>query len=64
MEVAHARLKNLCPSLIQYTGAFAREAVRVPGATRVALVGYITTTMLDPKDVDILVTFESKPKAF
>ena len=43
-------------SLIQLAGAFVQEAVRVPGVTRVALVGSITTAKPDPKDVDLLVT--------
>ena len=58
MDVSHARLRNLRPSLIQLAGAFAQEAVRVAGVTRVALVGSITTTKPDPKDVDLLVTVE------
>ncbi len=58
MEVADPRLKKLRPSLIQLAGAFAQEAVRVAGVTRVALVGSITTTKPDPKDVDLLVTVE------
>ncbi len=58
MDVVDPRLKELRPSLIQLAGAFAQEAVRVAGVTRVALVGSITTTKPDPKDVDLLVTVE------
>ena len=58
MEVSRARLRNLRSSLIQLAGTFVQEAVRIRGVTRVALVGSITTTKPDPKDVDLLVTVE------
>ena len=58
MEVSRARLRNLRLSLIQLAGAFAQEAVLVPGVTRIALVGSITIAKPDPKDVDLLITVE------
>ena len=58
MAVSHSRLNELRSSLIQLAGSFVREAILVPGVTRVALVGSITTSKPNPKDVDLLVTVE------
>ncbi len=58
MDGADYRPKNLRPGLIQLAGTFVQEAVRIRGVTRIALVGSITTTKPDPKDVDLLVTVE------
>jgi len=42
--------------LIAEVLAFVRAAQRLPGITRIALFGSITTSKADPKDVDLLVT--------
>ena len=36
--------------------AFVRQAIRIPGVERIALLGSMTTDRPDPKDVDLLVT--------
>jgi hypothetical protein len=36
--------------------AFVREAKNLPGITRIALIGSLTTAKADPKDADLLVT--------
>jgi len=36
--------------------AFIRLASQLPGVTRIALIGSLTTSKLDPKDADLLVT--------
>lgn len=38
--------------------AFVHEAIRIPGVARIALIGSITTTKADPKDIDLLLTVE------
>ena len=42
--------------LIAEARAFVCDACRLPGVTRIALIGSITTEKPDPKDVDLLVT--------
>lgn len=42
--------------LIAEALAFARAASRLPGVTRIALLGSLTTEKPNPKDVDLLVT--------
>ncbi len=37
---------------------FTREASRLPGVIRIALIGSLTTPKLSPKDADVLVTIE------
>lgn len=58
MDAVDYRPKNLHPALIQLATTFVQEAVRIPGVIRVALVGSITTTKTNPKDVDLWVTIE------
>jgi hypothetical protein len=41
-------------ALIDLAGTFVGEAVRIPGVARVAVIGSITTTKPDPKDIDLL----------
>ena len=36
--------------------AFVHAARQLPGITRIALIGSLTTTKPDPKDADLLVT--------
>ncbi len=50
--------KSTRSALIQLASAFVGEAIRVRGVTRIALVGSITTTKPDPKDIDLLVSIE------
>lgn len=50
--------KSARSALIQLASAFVREAVRVRGVSRIAMVGSITTTKPDPKDIDLLVSIE------
>jgi len=42
--------------LIAEVLAFVHAAQRLPGITRIALIGSLTTSKADPKDVDLLVT--------
>jgi predicted nucleotidyltransferase len=42
-------------SLISYALEFIRFTVQLPGVTRIALFGSLTTDKVDPKDADILV---------
>ncbi len=42
--------------LIAEVLAFVRSAQRLPGITRIALIGSLTTSKADPKDIDLLVT--------
>jgi predicted nucleotidyltransferase len=42
--------------LIAAVLAFVRAAQRLPGITRIALIGSLTTNKADPKDADLLVT--------
>ena len=42
--------------LIAEVLAFVHAAQRLPGITRIALFGSLTTSKEDPKDVDLLVT--------
>ena len=42
--------------LIDEAAAFVVAASRLPGVLRIALLGSLATTKLDPKDVDLLVT--------
>ena len=42
--------------LITEALAFVRAASKIPGVTRIALIGSMTTNKADPKDVDMLVT--------
>ena len=42
--------------LIAEVLAFVRAAQRLPGITRIALIGSLTTSKADPKDIDLLVT--------
>jgi len=42
--------------LIAEVLAFVHSAQRLPGITRIALIGSITTNKADPKDIDLLVT--------
>ena len=42
--------------LIAEVLAFVRSAQRLPGITRIALIGSLPTSKADPKDVDLLVT--------
>jgi predicted nucleotidyltransferase len=42
--------------LIAEVVAFVRAAQRLPGITRIALIGSLPTNKADPKDVDLLVT--------
>ncbi|MDG6912381.1 MAG: hypothetical protein JRN35_04800 [Nitrososphaerota archaeon] len=58
MEGPDHRPKSLRPSLIQLAGTFVQGAILIPGVTRVALLGSITTGKPTPKDVDLLVTVE------
>ena len=58
MDGSDTRSRSRRHSLIQLATAFVQDAVRVPGVTRVALVGSITTAKPNPKDVDLLVTVE------
>lgn len=37
---------------------FTRQASRLPGVIRIALIGSLTTPKLNPKDADVLVTVE------
>jgi predicted nucleotidyltransferase len=39
---------------------FVQAAMRLPGVTRVALLGSLTTDKADPKDIDLLVTISDK----
>src|SRR5205085_2475784 len=39
---------------------FVQAAMRLPGVTRVALLGSLTTEKADPKDIDLLVTISDK----
>ena len=50
--------KSARSKLIQLASTFVGEAIRVRGVTRIALVGSITTTKSDPKDVDLLLSIE------
>ena len=42
--------------LIAEVLAFVRAAQRLPGITRIALIGSLTTNKADPKDADLLVS--------
>ena len=42
--------------LIAEVLAFVRAAKRLPGITRIALIGSLTTNKANPKDADLLVT--------
>ena len=42
---------------------FVREAARLPGVTRIALIGSLTTDKPDPKDIDLLVTISEDTDA-
>ena len=42
--------------LIAEVLAFVRAAQRLPGITRIALIGSLPTSKADPKDIDLLVT--------
>ena len=42
--------------LIAEVLAFVRAAQRLPGITRIALIGSLTTNKANPKDADLLVT--------
>lgn len=42
--------------LIAFTIEFVEMANRIPGVIRIALIGSLTTTKDDPKDVDLLIT--------
>lgn len=48
MEIRH--------TLLSAALIFTRNAAQLPGITRIALLGSITTSKADPKDVDVLVT--------
>lgn len=50
--------KSARSALIRLAGAFVGEAIRIHGVSRIALVGSITTTKPDPKDIDLLVSIE------
>ncbi len=42
--------------LLQLTLFFVLKASQLPGVTRIALIGSLTSTKPDPKDTDLLVT--------
>ena len=42
--------------LLEEVVIFVRAACRLPGVTRIALIGSLTTDKVDPKDADLLVT--------
>ena len=42
--------------LIAEVLAFVRAAQQLPGVSRIALIGSLTTNKADPKDADLLVT--------
>lgn len=44
------------PRLLDEVVVFVRAAGRIPGVTRIALIGSLTTDKRDPKDADLLVT--------
>lgn len=44
------------PRLLDEVVIFVRAASRIPGVTRIALIGSLTTDKSDPKDADLLVT--------
>ena len=50
------RLRPARAHLIAEALSFARSASRLPGVTRIALLGSLTTAKPDPKDADLLVT--------
>jgi hypothetical protein len=50
-ELADIRLKLIAEVL-----AFVRAARKLPGVTRIALIGSLTTDRADPKDADLLLT--------
>lgn len=50
--------ENVRLRLIAEALAFARSASQLPGVSRVALVGSLTTGKPDPKDADLLVTVD------
>jgi hypothetical protein len=43
-------------TLLSATLVFVEKAARLPGITRIALLGSLLTTKIDPKDVDLLIT--------
>ncbi len=42
--------------LLEEVVIFVQAATQIPGITRIALIGSLTTDKIDPKDVDMLVT--------
>jgi hypothetical protein len=56
----HPRIAALLPPirlhLLAGVLAFTQAACRIPGVTRIALIGSLTTNKPDPKDADMLVT--------
>lgn len=55
-----ARIAALLPPIRQHllagVLAFTQAACQLPGVTRIALIGSLTTDKPDPKDADVLVT--------
>ncbi|HID50425.1 MAG TPA: hypothetical protein EYP41_00095 [Anaerolineae bacterium] len=49
-------LLSLRHKLLDETLIFTQAASRIPGVTRIALIGSLTTDKIDPKDADLLVT--------
>jgi hypothetical protein len=55
-EVKTEDLLELRHKLLDEVRIFVQVASRIPGVTRIALIGSLTTDKIDPKDADILVT--------
>ena len=51
-----ALLPPIRPHLLAGVLAFTQAACRLPGVTRIALIGSLATDKPDPRDVDVLVT--------
>lgn len=49
--------------LLRAAVPFVQAAIRLPGVTRVALIGSLTTEKVDPKDIDLLVTISDATDA-
>ena len=56
MEVKTEGLLKLRHKLLAEVRIFVQAASRIPGVTRIAIIGSLTTDKVDPKDADMLVT--------
>jgi hypothetical protein len=56
VEVKTEDLLELRHKLLDEVLNFVQAASRIPGVTRIALIGSLTTDKVDPKDADMLVT--------